>query len=130
MNYVSLIIVALVVVGLLAFARRARARQQLQQNQQRERIGFGTEVMTTSGLYGTVVGINQDDTVQLSIAPGVEVKWAMAALRDAATLPERYQPGLGVGPADEPEGPSAPRPPVESGRDDPDPPPAGPPTDR
>ena len=36
--------------------------------------------MTTSGLYGTVVGLNDDDTVQLAIAPGVEVKWALAAL--------------------------------------------------
>ena len=38
--------------------------------------------MTTSGLYGTVVARNDDETVTLSIAPGVEVKWAFAALRD------------------------------------------------
>ncbi len=43
--------------------------------------------MTTSGLYGTVVGINDDDTVQLAIAPGVEVKWVLAALRDVASIP-------------------------------------------
>jgi hypothetical protein len=39
-----------------------------------------------------VVGVDdEDDTVQLAIAPGVEVKWARAALRDAASLPERYR---------------------------------------
>ena len=62
---------------IIAESRRNRARTvATQQQQQREQIGFGTEVMTTSGLYGTVVGINDDDTVQLAIAPGVEVKWA------------------------------------------------------
>ncbi len=56
-----------------------------------ERIGVGTEVMTTSGLYGTVVGRHDDGTVTLSIAPGVEVKWALAALRDAASVPTQYR---------------------------------------
>ena len=51
----------------------------------------GSEVMTTSGLYGTVVAVGEDDTVTLSIAPGVEVKWAFAALRDVASLPAQYR---------------------------------------
>jgi Preprotein translocase subunit YajC len=52
--------------------------------------------MTTSGLYGTVTAVNQeDDTVLLSIAPGVEVKFAFAALRDAASLPTQYRAGTG-----------------------------------
>ena len=58
------------------------------------RIDIGTEVMTTSGLYGTVVGRNDDGTVLLSIAPGVEVKWALAALRDADSLSETYRQGI------------------------------------
>ena len=86
----------LVVLALLAWAlnRRNRSRADLAENRLRESIGFGTEVMTTSGLYGTVVGMNDDDTVQLSIAPGVEVKWAFAALRDVASLPQRYRQGM------------------------------------
>lgn len=87
MNYLPFLIIAVVLVGVTVVTRRNRARALLAQQNQREQIQFGTDVMTTSGLYGTVVGVNGDETVQLSIAPGVEVKWALAALRDVASLP-------------------------------------------
>lgn len=100
-SYVTLIIFVVVVVGLLVFSARARRRQAAVQAERTERIRVGTEVMTTSGLYGTVVALNDDETVQLSIAPGVEVKWALAALRDFETLPDQYRGGLdGQQPAD------------------------------
>jgi preprotein translocase subunit YajC len=86
-NYLPFLIIAVVLVGATVFTRRNRQRALLAQQSQREQIQFGTDVMTTSGLYGTVVGVNGDDTVQLAIAPGVEVKWALAALRDVASLP-------------------------------------------
>ena len=35
-----------------------------------------------------MVGFNDDETIQLAIAPGVEVKWVLAAVRDVATLPK------------------------------------------
>ena len=91
MNYGLLVLVVVLIGGSALLARRSRARVAQRETAMRANIGFGTEVMTTSGLYGTVVGMNDDDTVQLSIAPGVEVKWAIAALRDAASLPERYR---------------------------------------
>lgn len=91
MNYGLLIIVVVLLVGSLLLAQRNRQRAAGRERVMRESIGLGTVVMTTSGLYGTVVGLNDDDTVQLSIAAGVEVKWAMAALRDAASLPDRYR---------------------------------------
>jgi preprotein translocase subunit YajC len=100
-NYLSLIIVAALLVGVTVVTRRARSRSFQQQRQQHEQISFGTEVMTTSGLYGTVVGLNADDTAQLSIAPGVEVKWALAALRDVASLPPSVSGGSGSGESDE-----------------------------
>ena len=46
--------------------------------------------MTTSGLYGTVVGATTTAPSAV-IAPGVEVKWALAALRDAPSLPPQYR---------------------------------------
>jgi len=91
MNAVPLIIVVVLLAGLYLLAQRNRQRSAAQQKQLRESIGFGSEVMTTSGLYGTVTDVNDDDTVRLSIAPGVEVKWATAALRDVASLPDRYR---------------------------------------
>jgi preprotein translocase subunit YajC len=102
-SLITLIIFILVVIGLLAFSVRARRRQAQVQLERAERIAIGTEVMTTSGLYGTVVARNEDETVMLSIAPGIEVKWAMAALRDLESLPTQYrtEPERGEGPESE-----------------------------
>lgn len=96
MNYLPLVIFLLVIVTLVAFSARARRRQAAAQAEQAEMIGVGTRVMTTSGLYGTVVIKNDDDTVQMSISPGVEVRWALAALRDVASLPGQFRRDAGV----------------------------------
>ncbi|SHG65094.1 preprotein translocase subunit YajC [Jatrophihabitans endophyticus] len=90
MNYLPLLAFVAAIAVLLLLAGRARRRQAATQAAMAGRIGVGTDVMTTSGLHGTVVARNDDDTVQLSIAPGVEVRWELAALRDAASLPPRY----------------------------------------
>lgn len=88
------LVMLLVLGGLLAVSVRNRRRQFAEDMARVEQIGFGTDVMTTSGLYGTVVGRNDDGTVQLVIAPGVEVKWALAALRDVKSLPDQYRRGI------------------------------------
>ena len=93
MNSLPLILLVLVLLGLILATRRRYARARAAQAQQHDRLTVGSEVMTTSGLYGTIVAINDDDTVLLSIAPGVEVKWAKAALRDVASLPPQYRTG-------------------------------------
>ncbi|WP_375475240.1 preprotein translocase subunit YajC [uncultured Jatrophihabitans sp.] len=93
MNYLPIIGFVVIVLGLLAFSGRARRKQAEAQVARSAAIVVGAEVMTTSGLYGTVVSHDEDDdTVLLSIAPGVEVKWAFAALRDIASLPNQYRP--------------------------------------
>lgn len=88
-----LIIFALLAV-FVSISLRNRRRQMAEDMVRTSRIDVGTEVMTTSGLYGTVVARHDDGTVILSIAPGVEVKWAIAALRDAASLSETYRRGI------------------------------------
>jgi preprotein translocase subunit YajC len=80
--------------GFVLISLRNRRRQVAEDMVRVSRIDVGTEVMTTSGLYGTVVGRNDDGTVLLAIAPGVEVKWALAALRDAASLSDTYRRGI------------------------------------
>jgi preprotein translocase subunit YajC len=103
-------LVVLVVLFALLFVGQTRRRRQMAEEMVRlDQIGFGDEVMTTSGLYATVVGRNDDGTVQLAIAPGVEVKWALAALRDPKSLSERYRQGFSqpVG-DDEPDDPDRP----------------------
>jgi preprotein translocase subunit YajC len=88
------VIVFVLLGALLVISIRNRKRAMTDQVERAERIGVGTEVMTTSGLYGTVVAKHDDGTVLLSIAPGVEVKWATAALRDAPSLAEGYRRGM------------------------------------
>jgi len=90
-NTITLLVLVVAFAGMLAFTTRARRRAAAQASAQAEAITVGSEVMTTSGLYGTVVARNDDDTVRLAIAPGVEVRWALAALRDVASLPQRFQ---------------------------------------
>jgi preprotein translocase subunit YajC len=88
-----LIILAVLVLGMLFFAQRNRQKAAAAEVQRRATIGVGTDVMTTSGLYGTVTAVNDDDTVLLSIAPGVEVRFTFAALRDVTSLPSQYRAG-------------------------------------
>ena len=83
-----------VLFAVFYFGQRKRRAQLAQEMVRISQIGFGDEVMTTSGLYGTVVGRNDDGTAQVVIAPGVEVRWALAALRDAQSLPDQYRKGL------------------------------------
>ncbi|MDP9117512.1 MAG: preprotein translocase subunit YajC [Actinomycetota bacterium] len=85
------LLILIVLFGMLFLSQRRRRTQVAQEMVRIAMIDFGTEVMTTSGLYGTVVGKNDDGTVQLAIAPGVEVKWALAALRDSDSLPDQYR---------------------------------------
>lgn len=87
MNYLPFVLFAIVVVVLLTLSARARRRTASAELERNERIVAGSAVMTTSGLYGRVVAKHDDGTVTLAIAPGVEVRWEFAALRDAASLP-------------------------------------------
>jgi preprotein translocase subunit YajC len=96
-NYLPFLLVVLLFVVLIAISQRNRRRAAAQESSRAERLTVGTQVMTTSGLYGTIAARNSDDTVQLEIAPGLQVKWAVAALRDADSLGPQFRPGIGGG---------------------------------
>lgn len=97
MHYLPLIILAVFLVIAMVMTRRAKQRSADLDARMRRDITVGSQVMTTSGLYATVVALNSDDTVLLAVAPGVEVRWAFAALRNADSLPPRYRRGSGPG---------------------------------
>lgn len=61
---------------------RTRAATQLQ-----EQLTPGLEVMTTSGIFATVVSV-QDDSVDLQVSPGVNVRFAKAAVGRIVTVAE------------------------------------------
>ena len=59
--------------------RRMAAARQVQST-----IGLGDEIITTSGLYGTVRAL-RDDHIEVEIAPGVVVKFARGAIGGIVT---------------------------------------------
>jgi preprotein translocase subunit YajC len=76
----------LLMFGLLGvmmyFMTRRQRKAQEQQAALQNSLDIGDRVMTTSGLYGTVVDADDNTTVTLEIAPGVETEWLRAAVRE------------------------------------------------
>ncbi|MEZ5978547.1 MAG: preprotein translocase subunit YajC [Planctomycetota bacterium] len=72
----------LMMVGVFYFVVFAPERKnRKRQEQMRASLGKGDKVMTTSGLFGTVVQ-SQDDIVVLQVAEGVRLKFTRAAIQD------------------------------------------------
>jgi preprotein translocase subunit YajC len=71
-------LVALAAIFYLLILRPSRRRQQ-QALQVQNKLEPGAEVVTTSGLYGTVSAV-EDDVVVLEVAPGVTNRYAKQAI--------------------------------------------------
>lgn len=71
-------LVLIFAVFYLLFIRPQRNRQRQTLAMQRQ-LTVGQEVVTASGLYGTIVGLDED-TVSLEISPGVVSRWARGAV--------------------------------------------------
>lgn len=63
-------------------------------------LQVGDEVMSGSGLYGTIVGVDED-TVQLQVAPHVELKVARRAIAAKVVAPGADDSLVPPGDADE-----------------------------
>ena len=77
-----LILVAFYLLLIRPARTRARAAAQMQSS-----LAPGLEVMTTSGLFATVVAV-EDDAVALQVAPGVTMRFAKPAVARILTAPE------------------------------------------
>jgi preprotein translocase subunit YajC len=66
------------------FVLRPQQRRRKEMQAMQNSVGVGTEVITTAGLYGTVVGIDET-TVTLEVAPGVTNRYARAAVGRVVT---------------------------------------------
>jgi preprotein translocase subunit YajC len=75
-------------VGFLFYS--SRKRKATAQNMQ-ETLKIGSRVMTTAGLFATVMAV-EDDGVVLEIAPGVNCKYARAAVSRVLDAPEGAEP--------------------------------------
>lgn len=74
-------VLLVVLVGFMFFGTRKQKRAMQQQQDMQKSLGFGDRVMTTSGLYGTIVSTS-DDTVEIEIAEGVVTTWLRQAVRE------------------------------------------------
>ena len=83
--FLPLLIVLLAVPMFLQAREQKRTMQEQQQLQ--NSLTAGDRVMTTSGLFGTVVS-SSDDSIDLEIAPGVVTTWVRAAVREKVTTEE------------------------------------------
>jgi preprotein translocase subunit YajC len=72
-----LIIVVLFMLVYMTMTRRSRARraQQMQTG-----LVPGSRVRTTSGMYGTVISMEEPDDVMVEVAPGVQIRMMRRAV--------------------------------------------------
>ena len=75
----------ILLVPLLLITFRAR-RQQRQFAELQASLMPGQDVMTTSGLHGTIAAI-EGDVVLLDVADGVRLRWARAAVAQVLDAP-------------------------------------------
>ncbi|MCK9793497.1 preprotein translocase subunit YajC [Isoptericola sp. 4D.3] len=84
----SIIILFVVLAGLMFFMSSRSRKQQRAQQEFRSQLAPGQEVMTGSGLFGTVVEIDEaSDTVTIESTPGSQTRWLRAAIAKRVDTP-------------------------------------------
>jgi preprotein translocase subunit YajC len=94
-----IIIVVLFMLVYMTMTRRSRARRAAQGQ---VNIVPGTQIRTTSGMYGTVTSVVDNDDVMVEVAPGVTIR-----MMKRAVVPAPQDASTGMPPEPEPEDPQA-----------------------
>jgi preprotein translocase subunit YajC len=81
----TVLLVGLLVLVYLNFM--ARRRQQRERTALLERLVPGAQVVTTSGVHGTVTVLDEDGTVGVEVAPGVVTRWEKLAVGRIVSSP-------------------------------------------
>jgi preprotein translocase subunit YajC len=83
MNFSTLLLPLIIVLFAvpLFMGTRKQKRAAAQQQSMQSSLSYGDRVMTTSGLYGTVV-TTTDTSIDIEIAPGIVTSWLRAAVRE------------------------------------------------
>jgi preprotein translocase subunit YajC len=78
-------------VMLFLMMRSQRKKAAQQQNLQRS-AGIGSEIMTTAGIFGTIVDEDEDEgTIVLEIAPGTQIKLIRGAIARVVDQDDEYE---------------------------------------
>lgn len=92
----QLLLLAVPVLFVVWMLSRGR-RQQRETETMQASVRPGAEVMTTSGLHGTVVEVEDGGTIRLEISPGVVARWdrrAVARILSTPDLPAAGTPAV------------------------------------
>ena len=92
-NLSSLLPLILLIGAFWFLVLRPNKKRQTDAAKLRNSLDVGQRVVTTSGVFGTIVGIG-DESFQLEIAPGVTVTWLKGAISRAIppTAPDAAMP--------------------------------------
>jgi preprotein translocase subunit YajC len=82
--FLPLLFIAVLALPLILNSRRQK-RAMADAARLQNSLTDGDRVVTTSGLYGTVVGSVDETTIDLEIAPGARTTWLRAAIREKVT---------------------------------------------
>jgi preprotein translocase subunit YajC len=103
-------IIFLLPLGLLFFLMRSQKKKLQAQQALQQQAEVGDEILTTSGIYGTIVETDDDEgTVVVEIAPGTQIKMVRAGISrrlvDDEEEYEEYESDEVDGPDDNAQGP-------------------------
>jgi preprotein translocase subunit YajC len=85
------LIFPLLLVAMVGFLFYSSRKRKTQAQQMQTTLKLGSKVMTTAGLFATVVAVD-DDGVTLEVSPGVNCKYARAAISRILDAPEGAEP--------------------------------------
>ena len=80
-SLLPLLLVIVVIAAMYFLMIRPQQRRAREAQNMRSTLGPGDEIMTSSGIYGEIVDVDEtDDTILLEVAPDVVIKFARAAI--------------------------------------------------
>lgn len=78
----EMIILVVLAAGAMFLLTSRQRKQQREQQDQLARLTPGQEVMTGSGMFGTIVDVDEEtDTITIESTPGIQTRWLRAAVR-------------------------------------------------
>jgi preprotein translocase subunit YajC len=84
----SFLILIVVLLGLMFFMTSRQRKQQRAAQEFRNELAPGQEVMTGSGMFGTIVDVDEaNDIITIESTPGTRSRWLRAAIAKRVDAP-------------------------------------------
>ncbi len=84
----TLIFIVIIIAAVYLLMIRPQQRRKQQAQKQQNEVQPGARVMTTAGMYATVVDVDGDDVI-LEVAPGTEVRYLKRAIMNVVADADR-----------------------------------------